>query len=183
MNRPTNIITHHAVSAPHHTVEDVDDWHKKRWPGFTSKRFKNKRGKYFHVGYHFVIEKDGTVTQTRAITEKGLHCIGKNTSSIGVCFMGNFDIEMPTLEQNNAFKELFASIQERYPYLQARDIKPHRAYANKSCHGKLLTANYFATVIDSDEALKRRRLEQLKSILTKLVALLTEQRMREGVNK
>lgn len=146
MNRPTCIITHHAVSAPQHTVEDVDDWHKDRWPGFTSAVYRNKRGKRFHVGYHYVIERDGTLTQTRAEYEEGAHTIGMNLSSIGVCFMGNFDKETPTEAQVTTWKRLYTEIQRRH-HIPPENIHPHRRYANKSCHGSLLSNTYFADLV------------------------------------
>ncbi len=37
MNKPTKVLTHTAVSSRTHTAQDVDVWHKPRWPGFTSK--------------------------------------------------------------------------------------------------------------------------------------------------
>ena len=33
MNKPTVVITHHALSRKDHTVKDVDNWHRERWPG------------------------------------------------------------------------------------------------------------------------------------------------------
>ena len=74
INKPNKIIVHHALSAIHHTVSEVDSWHKQRWPGFVSDRG-------YHVGYHFVIAFDGKVTQTRNYEEEGAHCIGQNLSS------------------------------------------------------------------------------------------------------
>lgn len=139
MTIPTHIITHHAVSAPHHTVLDVNKWHRVRWPDF-----KSELG--WWVGYQYVIELDGTVTQTRKETEEGAHCIGMNRSSIGVCFMGNFDREMPTKAQIEAWKRLYADIYARHR-IPPQNVHPHRRYANKSCHGSLLSDTYFADLV------------------------------------
>jgi N-acetyl-anhydromuramyl-L-alanine amidase AmpD len=157
MNKPTVVITHHALSQPYHTVKDVDTWHRQRWPGFVSRAG-------YHVGYHYVIEADGKITQTREHDEEGAHTIGMNRSSIGVCFMGNFDIHMPTLAQLAAWDSLYASLLKAYPGIPTR---PHRAYANKSCHGKLLTDDYFA-----DRQRKLSRIEELKRRLAYLISLL-----------
>lgn len=173
-NIPTKIITHHAVSLKTHTAEDVDDWHKDRWPGFTSKVFKNKRGQYYHVGYHYVIEWDGTIVQCRGEGEEGAHCVGLNTSSIGVCFIGNFDNHLPSKEQEIAFINLYSKLYEKYP-IAPTEILPHRRYANKSCHGALLIDAYFGNLV-SDVPLKKKILD-LQQIVIQLTALLTKKRM------
>lgn len=175
MNKPTVVITHHAVSNKSHTVEDVDVWHKARWNGFTTRFFTNKAGEFYHVGYHYVIDWDGTVTQTRFDTEEGAHTIGMNNKSIGVCFMGNFDEYYPSIEQVNAWNELYRRLQLSYPNIPTQ---PHRAYANKSCHGSLLTDDWFFT--------QYRRLtliQELQRIVAKLTNLLTNKRMSKYENK
>jgi N-acetyl-anhydromuramyl-L-alanine amidase AmpD len=134
MNKPTVVITHHAVSQKTHTVNDVDNWHRQRWPGFVSRAG-------YHVGYHYVIDWSGKVTQTREHDETGAHTLGMNNSSIGVCFMGNFDLHTPSEAQIGAWNGLYDKLRELYPNIPTR---PHRAYANKSCHGKLLSDDYFA---------------------------------------
>jgi hypothetical protein len=132
VNKPTVVITHHALSGAGHTVKDVDRWHKDR-------DFPKSRKGWF-VGYHYVIEKDGTVTQTREHDEEGAHVVGMNRSSIGVCFMGNFDKEMPTKEQTEAWIQLYNQLRTIYPNIPT---KPHRAFADRTCHGTLLSDNYF----------------------------------------
>lgn len=171
MNKPTVVITHHALSQKHHTVEDVDAWHRARWPGFTSRNG-------WHVGYHYVIETDGTVTQTREHDEEGAHTVGMNKSSIGVCFIGNFDLHYPSPAQLEAWDALYRKLQAAYPGIPT---KPHRAYANKSCHGKLLSDDYFARRVltpddwDNGETLESKQMAQKRtiiSLLTTLVGLL-----------
>lgn len=161
MNRPTKIITHHALSAKHHTVADVDDWHALRWPGFVSELG-------YHVGYHYVIDWNGATHQTRLPHEEGAHTLGQNTSSIGVCFMGNFDNHMPSQEQEAAWVALYDRIGGGMP------VYPHRKYASKSCHGKLLTDDYFARMVTDQ---RRTQLhERINQLITKLRSILTGKR-------
>lgn len=169
MNKPNKIITHHSASAPHLKTADVDAWHKLRWPDF-----KSNRG--YWVGYHYVIEADGTVVQTRNLDEEGAHTIGQNLSSIGVCFMGNFDTEYPTKEQRNAWRDLFLKIQSKYPNITTSTIYPHRKYANKSCHGQLLSDDYFSLLLGemNQRTALLQRIEQLKSLI---LSLTTKQRL------
>jgi hypothetical protein len=158
VNKPTVVITHHALSLPTHTVKDVDTWHRERWPGFVSRTG-------YHVGYHYVIETDGSITQTREHDEEGAHTLGMNTSSIGVCFMGNFDLHYPSNAQLVTWDKLYTKLKAEYPNIPT---KPHRAYASyKSCHGKLLIDEYFSL-----EHQRLTKLEDLKRQLAKLQSLL-----------
>lgn len=163
MNTPTVVITHHALSRTHHTVKDVDQWHKERWPGFISR-------KGYHVGYHYVVEWDGTVTQTREHDEEGAHVIGMNKKSIGVCFMGNFDNHLPSEAQMMAWNKLYGQLRKQYPDIPT---KPHRAYSTKSCHGRLLEDTYFQTYHQRTELL-----DQLRQMVALLTHLLTLKRMK-----
>ncbi len=179
MNKPDKYIMHHAVSSKVHTAENVDDWHKERWPGFTSKHFKNKRGEYYHVGYHFVIEWDGLVVQCRGLDEEGAHCYGQNSTSIGVCFMGNNDLHLPSAAQLESWKKLYQTLQPSYPHITPGKVFPHRNYANKSCHGKLLPDNYYGMLVAiSDEELRIQLTERVKQLQNRLKALLTGRRMK-----
>ena len=163
VNKPNKIITHTAVSAKHHTVADVDLWHKARWPGFTSRAG-------YHVGYHFVIDWDGTITQTRELDEEGAHCIGQNLSSVGVCFMGNGDLHMPSQEQEEAWLRVYDMIGGELP------VFPHRKYANKTCHGKLLSDEYFGRIVQART--KAQLIEKLQQLISYLQVLLTQRRMK-----
>lgn len=180
MNKPDKYITHHAVSLKTHTAQDVDAWHKERWPGFNSKHFKNERGEYYHVGYHFVIEWDGKVVQCRALDEEGAHCYGQNSTSIGVCFMGNNDVHKPSSAQIDAWIKLYQTLQPSFPLITPSRIFPHRNYANKSCHGKLLTDDYYGWLVTehAKEAPQAELLEQLRQLLNQLKSLLSQRRMK-----
>ena len=58
-------------------AKDIDAWHKaKGWAG---------------IGYHFVIDLDGTIEQGRPMDKVGAHCYGHNRNSIGVCYIGGLD--------------------------------------------------------------------------------------------
>ena len=174
MNRPTKIITHTAVSRRHHTVKDVDRWHMVRWPFFRSRAG-------FWVGYHYVIEWDGTITQTRGHYEEGAHCIGQNTSSIGVCFMGNGDAHEPSKYQLDAWKRLYQRIKAEFPHITVNDIYPHRKWANKTCHGSKLSDTYYADQLP--ERRKKRIKDQIRTLqamLNRLLALIADKRMHSN---
>ena len=49
-------------------------------------RFHNKG-----IGYHYYIERDGQVYQTRPEEEVGMHALHYNAHSIGICYEGGLD--------------------------------------------------------------------------------------------
>lgn len=123
-----------------------------------------------HVGYHFVITKDGTIYQTRKLSEEGAHVIGMNNKSIGVSFAGNFDLTLPTKAQMESWYKLYSDLLKLYPNIPTY---PHRKYATKTCHGKLLKDEHFA--IHYQIFSLTQRINQLKA---QLANLLTTRRMK-----
>lgn len=165
MNIPTVIVTHHTggtdanplADSSFATVADVDSWHKARWP-----EFRSSRG--YWVGYHYVIEKDGKVTQTREHNEEGAHVIGMNSKSIGVCFAGNFDLTLPTEAQMKTWYWLYGELLKQYPNIPTY---PHRKYATKTCHGNRLKDEHFA--VNYQIFTLKQRVDQLRALLANLL--------------
>ena len=60
-----------------------------------------------------------------------------NFRSIGICLTGFFDVEEPTQEQCEALYKRLLLFMSKYDIPRGK-IKPHRAYANKTCWGSLL---------------------------------------------
>ncbi len=192
MNRPNKFIVHHTggtdanplADSSNYTVEQCDVDHSRRWPGFTSKKFKNNVGSFYHVGYHFFIDNNGIVTQCRDITEEGAHCIGQNSSSIGIVLAGNFDLTTPTSLQLRAFRKLVNKLSKETG-IPVNMIFPHRKFASKTCYGRNLSDTFFTEVITrgNEEEVKtlRIKLAQLKS---KLAETVTKKRMsKHEVNR
>lgn len=153
-NTPNKIIVHHSAAAkPTPQFEAINKWHKER--GFLISSLG------YYVGYHYVIEKDGTVRKAKEEHEEGCHTIGQNLSSIGVCLAGNFDIEAPTKEQVAALGPLLSGLCTRYDIV-AWQILPHRRFTNKSCYGSKLKDQWAALAYLDYEI---NRLEILRSAL------------------
>lgn len=54
---------------------------------------------YIDIGYHFVIENIPPVILVgRPLDMAGAHTLGLNNKSIGICFVGNFDVSKPKKE-------------------------------------------------------------------------------------
>lgn len=89
------------------------------------------------IGYHFVIDLDGTVEVGRPVAQQGAHCSGHNKTTIGVCYVGGCasDGKTPkdtrTDAQKKALRELVAVLRSCFPTVTK--VSGHREYANKAC--------------------------------------------------
>lgn len=87
-------------------AKDIDQWHKQRG--------------YNKIGYHYVIDLDGTVETGRPENEIGAHCKGYNSNSIGICYIGGLDRNLSvkdtrTQAQKDAMWELVIKLLSKYP--------------------------------------------------------------------
>lgn len=89
------LIIHCAATRANQNVTfaDIKRWHTQ------------ERG-FIDIGYHWVIERDGKITQGRPLESWGAHCKGQNGKSIGVCLVGGLD-------DNNKPENNFTRIQMR----------------------------------------------------------------------
>lgn len=116
------IIVHCSATEEGHDFRagDIDVWHRNR--GFKC------------IGYHWVIDLDGTVESGRHEGEVGAHCLGQNGNSIGICYIGGLRKGRPadtrTAAQRIAMDELIGEIRGRYSKLP---VYGHRDFANKAC--------------------------------------------------
>lgn len=69
-------------------TETIKDWHV------------NGNG-WSDIGYHFVIELDGSIQIGRDINRTGSHAKGYNTGSIGICYVGGFDADLNPKDTKN----------------------------------------------------------------------------------
>lgn len=122
VNKVNKIIIHCSATpaGKPFTAADIDFWHKER--GFRC------------IGYHWVVDLDGTVEPGRPESEPGAHCLGQNYNSIGVCYIGGIYRGEPadtrTPEQKQALKDLIAILRRRYP---GATVHGHREFAAKAC--------------------------------------------------
>ena len=96
------------------------------------------------IGYHYVITLSGDVKQGRNVDLIGAHCQGKNTNSIGVCYVGGVDKDgkpkdTRTERQRIQLKQLLIQLLILYPGAR---IYGHRDFANKACPSFDATKEY-----------------------------------------
>ena len=88
------------------------------------------------IGYHFVIELDGSIRTGRPLDCVGAHCYGHNTHSIGICYVGGVatDGHTPkdtrTPAQRRALRSLVADLCRRFP---EASVHGHNEFAAKAC--------------------------------------------------
>ncbi|MED4461874.1 peptidoglycan recognition protein family protein [Metabacillus fastidiosus] len=123
----TKIIIHHPAH-PTWGMKEIHDYHKKSngWNG---------------IGYSYFIPKNGGVQLGRG-RNVGAHCkgMGMNNQSLGVCFQGAFDKQIPTEEQYRDGAKLIAQLL-RQEGLQINDVAPHRDFDATACPGKNFDMN------------------------------------------
>ena len=123
MRKITNIIVHCADTPEGRDdkAADIRRWHKAR--GFND------------IGYHYVVDLDGTIEPGRDVTIAGAHTTGHNADSIGVCYIGGADTDMKpkdtrTEEQKTSLRLLLKYLVQKYP---GAKIYGHRDFAQKAC--------------------------------------------------
>jgi N-acetylmuramoyl-L-alanine amidase len=131
--RPAGIIIHHsAIPLPpggdQGDAKLIDEMHRRR--GFGVFYW----GRFYHVGYHYIILPDGTVIEGRPEHCRGAHAEGYN-SYLGICLIGNFSSraspavdEGPirtTPAQFEALVKLCQRLREKY-HIPIEGIHRHR---------------------------------------------------------
>ena len=132
--RKINEIIVHCTATPEgkdFKAADIDKWHKQKgWDG---------------IGYHHVVDLDGTVEPGRPESKVGAHCYGHNQNSIGVVYVGGVASngktpkDTRTPQQKAALSKLLTELKHKYP---GATIHGHRDFAAKACPSFDATTEY-----------------------------------------
>ena len=125
MRKINKIIVHCSATPEGKDIktETIKDWH------VNGNHWKD-------IGYHYVIELDGSIHKGRDESVVGAHCSGQNENSIGVCYVGGVakDCKTPkdtrTDAQKHSLLELLKELKAKYPNAT---IHGHREFAAKAC--------------------------------------------------
>ncbi|WWT39546.1 lysozyme [Microcystis phage Mae-JY02] len=134
MRRLTEIIVHCTATRPNwmaagttaQKVAEVRRWHMQ------------DRG-WADIGYHFLIDRDGTIAHGRDIERTGAHTQGRNTGTIGIALFGGHGSSATdrfadnfTPAQDRALRGLIDKLRGQYGALA---LSGHNDHAAKACPG------------------------------------------------
>ena len=134
MRKITEIIVHC-------TATRADWWASKRTSEKVReiKRWHVQDRGWADIGYHFLIDRDGTIAKGRDITRDGAHVQGRNKGTIGISLFGGHGsaetdkfAQHFTPEQDAALRRLLAELQATYGKVP---VTGHNQYAAKACPG------------------------------------------------
>jgi N-acetylmuramoyl-L-alanine amidase len=156
---PAGIIIHHSVVVSRRDGTPIDAaainiMHKGR--GYEIFYW----GRFYNIGYHYVILPDGTVQRGRPELLQGSHAKGYN-SYIGICLIGNFSSAdnpvdrrgpfEPTEAQMAALIELSRSLQQKYGFPWQRIVKHNDVDPNSECPGDRFPFENFRARLEAPE--------------------------------
>lgn len=133
MRTLTEIIVHAAVTPPNwragqstaERVAEVRRWHVED-------------NGWSDIGYHYMIDRDGTVAIGRPLERPGAHVRGHNRTTVGICLFGGYQgtasdefSDNFTPEQDIALRDLIERLETEYPSITK--VSGHNEYAAKAC--------------------------------------------------
>lgn len=124
--KTTQIIVHCSATPEgrDYTIDTIRKWHT------------SPPNNWEDIGYHYVIYRDGTIHVGRKENLVGAHCVGHNSYSIGICYIGGCasdgktSKDTRTVEQKEALKKLIKSLKKKYP---AATVHGHNEFSAKDC--------------------------------------------------
>jgi N-acetyl-anhydromuramyl-L-alanine amidase AmpD len=92
------------------------------------------------IGYHYLIDRDGTVVEGRPLARPGAHVRGHNRNSIGIALFGGHGsaetdafADNFTPAQDAALRRLLDSLRDQHKTISK--VTGHNEYAAKACPG------------------------------------------------
>jgi hypothetical protein len=141
--KPAGIVIHHSAlpyppADPNDYLPLISQFHQKR--GFGCFYW----GRFFYVGYHYVILPDGRIQKGRPDRCRGAHAKGFN-SYIGVCLVGDFSsthnptgslgLRQPTEAQLQSLVGLCRGLMAKYAIPQENLVRHCDVNENTQCPG------------------------------------------------
>lgn len=88
------------------------------------------------IGYHYVVDLDGTIEMGRPIDQNGAHTSGHNINTIGICYVGGLDLsgkakDTRTHAQKASIERLITALKICFPTIVK--VSGHRDYNSTAC--------------------------------------------------
>lgn len=130
LNQVKQIVIHHTTNDGSIQAQAKYHVNVKGWPG---------------IGYHFMIDKAGTIFKCNSIDVVCYNVENQNTKTIGICLIGNFEKQKPTPEQIASLKWLIDALRGVVGELP---IFGHQDKKATTCPGKYL----YRLIVDNEIA-------------------------------
>lgn len=138
------------------------------------KRWHIQRG-WSDVGYHYFVDRDGTITEGRPIEKTPAAQKGHNTGSVAISLWGghggNQDDKFEdhfTPEQDRALRKLIAQLRMEYPAIKR--VRGHNEVSAKQCPCFRVTS--WMNSAETEKKAPRQRISQTKTVRSSTVAKL-----------
>jgi len=144
------IVLHHLAADA--SVQTVHSWHlQNKWEG---------------IGYHFQVDKDGTIWQGRPVDTVGAHTLGLNGDSIGVACQGDFHRQMITMSnvQRDALVWLLHHLRRLYGEIP---VSGHREHMATACPGQFFPLDEIRKRVERET--EEMTEEHIRAIVTQTV--------------
>ena len=122
-NKTDGIVIHHVGNTTKNiNSQTIHRWHLHNgWNG---------------IGYHYIIRKDGSIERGRPLNAIGAHCYKQNEHTVGICVVGNFELEKPTQAQFRSAEKLVGAVCGIYGIIpDEKSIVGHKYYNKTDCPG------------------------------------------------
>jgi N-acetylmuramoyl-L-alanine amidase len=120
---PSHRIGGTSVAAQSRHMREIERWHLDR--GFLA------------IGYHFVISPTGRIFRGRPLDRMGAHVKGHNRGTVGICLMGDFERERPTVAALAALAAVRSNLVPGGAGVPLRGHNDHNGQATR-CPGRFL---------------------------------------------
>lgn len=165
------IVLHHSATPDGVVYRDFDAIKK----GHLAKGWRD-------IGYHWVVEMvDNKLVAIpgRAEWDVGAHCIPRNNDGIGICCVGNFEIEVPSEDLYTFVANLCKDIMARHPIVE---IGQHKDYDATACPGRHFNLERIRQLAEGESILQEVRIiVKDKELKGKLIDGITYVPLRELV--
>jgi len=160
----------------HCTATRAEWWEDKRSSEKAAecKRWHLDRG-WSDIGYNYLIDRDGTVTEGRPIEKTPAAQKGHNTGSVAIALWGghggnqddSFE-EHFTPEQDRALRKMIAQLRMEYPSIKR--VRGHNEVSAKQCPCFQITP--WMNSVEGKKKPARKRISQTKTVRSSTVAKL-----------
>ncbi|MGH7144753.1 MAG: N-acetylmuramoyl-L-alanine amidase [Planctomycetota bacterium] len=93
------------------------------------------------IGYHYIIDRTGTLWIGRELKYQGAHVKDHNEGNIGVMVMGDFEQQDPTRAQIEKVQAVMPALMKRYNIVMPH-VYTHRELMPTLCPGRSLQADF-----------------------------------------